>query len=261
MAIDWVGLRRLCAEEMQKAWNLVFGSAQKPNDAAVTNTSIFAWASTEENKAEDKLSITKKSASDDFDPSKAENVELLLKPPAMTVINLDAILKDAVKEAEKPTTNGTEAVKKKKEKTTANEPILKYEPGVKPFLNTIKRKAAKYGVDWRLIVAMVKHESNFDPKAGSSAGARGLMQLMPETAKDLGCMDPTDPEANLEAGIKYIAQQLKNFNGDIKLALAAYNAGPGNVRHHGGVPPFPETQNYVSKIFQRFRELLLKVPK
>lgn len=261
MAIDWAGLRRLCAEEMQKAWNLVFGSAQKPNDAAAKDTSVFAGASTEENKAEDKLDITKKSASDDFDSSKSENAELLLKKPVISVTKLTDILKDSVKEAEKLTTGGAEKVTKKKEKTTADEPILKYEPGVKPFLDTIKKKAAKYGVDWRLIVAIVKQESNFDPKAGSSAGAQGLMQLMPETAEALGCKDPTDPEENLEAGIKYIAQQLKNFNGDIKLALAAYNAGPGNVDYYGGIPPFAETQNYVRKIFQRFLDLSPKVPK
>ena len=261
MAIDWAGLRRLCAEEMQKAWNLVFGSTQKPNDAAAKNTSVFAGASTEENKAEDTLDITKKSTSAGSNASKSENAELLLKKPVISITKLTGILKDSVNEAEKLTTGGSEKVTKGTGQTAADEPILKYEPDVEPFLDTIKKKAAKYGVDWRLIVAIVKQESNFDPKAGSEVGARGLMQLMPETAEALGCKDPTDPKANLEAGIKYIAQQLKNFNGDIKLALAAYNAGPGNVDYYGGIPPFEETQNYVRKIFQRFTDLSWKVPK
>ncbi len=260
MAIDWAGLRRLCAEEMQKAWNLVFGSAQKPNDAAAKNTSVFAGASTEENKAEDTLDITKKSTSAGSNASKSENAELLLKKPVISITKLTGILKDSVNEAEKLTTGGSEKVTKGTGQTAADEPILKYEPDVEPFLDTIKKKAAKYGVDWRLIVAIVKQESNFDPKAGSEAGARGLMQLMPETAEALGCKDPTDPKSNLEAGIKYFAQQLKKFR-DIKLALAAYNAGPGNVDYYGGIPPFEETQNYVRKIFQRFTDLSWKVPK
>jgi soluble lytic murein transglycosylase-like protein len=108
--------------------------------------------------------------------------------------------------------------------------------------------AAKYGVDPALFSALIQQESGFDPNAVSHAGAQGLTQLMPKTARSLGVTNPFDPQQNLEGGAKYLAQMLKEFNGDRRLALAAYNAGPGAVRRHGGIPPFPETQNYVKRI-------------
>ena len=99
-----------------------------------------------------------------------------------------------------------------------------------------KEAAKKYNISESLLKAIAKAESDFDPNCLSSAGAMGVMQLMPETAKELGVDDPYDPEQNIMGGAKCIAQKLKEFNGDIKLALAAYNAGSGAVRRNGGVP-------------------------
>ncbi|WP_164014593.1 transglycosylase SLT domain-containing protein [Pyxidicoccus trucidator] len=114
--------------------------------------------------------------------------------------------------------------------------------------NLINEMSQKYKVPARLIKAVIQQESAFNPNATSGVGAKGLMQLMPATAKELGVTDRTDPRQSIEGGTKYLAQQLKTFKGDVTLALAAYNAGAGNVNKYGGVPPFKETQNYVKKI-------------
>lgn len=108
--------------------------------------------------------------------------------------------------------------------------------------------AAAYNVPVNLLKAIGKTESNFDPNAQSQAGAQGVMQLMPETARSLGVTDPFDARSNIMGGAKYISDMLKRYNGDIDLALAAYNAGSGNVAKYGGVPPFKETQNYIKKV-------------
>ncbi|WP_339251270.1 lytic transglycosylase domain-containing protein [Sporosarcina sp. FSL W8-0480] len=123
--------------------------------------------------------------------------------------------------------------------------------GNNDFTGFIKQAAVTYGIPENLITSVIKQESGFNNAAVSSAGAIGLMQLMPGTAKFLGVRDSFDPEQNIMGGAKYLRQMLDQF-GDIKLALAAYNAGPGNVKKHGGIPPFKETQNYVSKVLNYY---------
>lgn len=110
------------------------------------------------------------------------------------------------------------------------------------------RAAEAYGVPERILKAVAKAESDFKTTAVSKAGAMGIMQLMPATAKSLGVKDPFDPEQNIMGGAKLLASNLKEFGGDLKLALAAYNAGSGAVKKYNGIPPYKETQNYVKKI-------------
>ena len=112
----------------------------------------------------------------------------------------------------------------------------------------ITAAATKYGLDPALLKGLIRQESNFNAGATSSAGAQGLTQLMPGTAASLGVTDATDPAQAIDGGAKYLKQQLDRFGGDPSKALAAYNAGPGAVAKFGGIPPYAETQNYVTKV-------------
>jgi Rod binding domain-containing protein len=115
----------------------------------------------------------------------------------------------------------------------------------------ISRIASRYDLDPKLIKAVIKAESNGDPKAVSSAGAKGLMQLIDSTATDMGVRDVFDPAQNIEGGARYLRKLIDEF-GDIKLALAAYNAGPETVKRYGGIPPYAETINYVRTVWSKF---------
>lgn len=108
--------------------------------------------------------------------------------------------------------------------------------------------ASKYGVDAKFLKAIAKCESDFSTECTSSSGAMGIMQLMPQTAASLGVTNAYDPYQNIMGGARYISEKLAQYNGDKSLALAAYNAGSGNVAKYGGIPPFKETQNYVAKV-------------
>jgi soluble lytic murein transglycosylase-like protein len=120
----------------------------------------------------------------------------------------------------------------------------------RPFADLIETVSLKHGVDPELVHAVVQAESNYQPHAKSNVGARGLMQVMPDTAKDFGIRDLYDPQNNLEAGVQYLKFLLARF--DVKRAIAAYNAGPANVRKYNGIPPFQETQNYVKKVYSGY---------
>ncbi|MBM4357379.1 MAG: lytic transglycosylase domain-containing protein [Deltaproteobacteria bacterium] len=122
----------------------------------------------------------------------------------------------------------------------------------------IVEAATLYQLPQELVRAVIKVESDYDPRAVSSAGAQGLMQLMPETALRMQIRDSFDPRLNILAGTRYLRILANTFNGDIQLTVAAYNAGEGAVARHGGIPPYPETQAYVTKVlhyYHRYRSL------
>jgi soluble lytic murein transglycosylase-like protein len=114
--------------------------------------------------------------------------------------------------------------------------------------SVIEQAAERYGIDPAVLHGLIQQESGFDPSAQSSAGASGLTQLMPGTASSMGVANPLNPTESIEGGARYLSQLMSQFGGNTEDALAAYNAGPGAVQQYGGIPPYAETQSYVSKV-------------
>jgi hypothetical protein len=153
---------------------------------------------------------------------------------------------------------GKKTVRIIKEQTGAAKPV-KADDGAtssvtsRDYSGYVQQAAAKYEIEPDLIHAVIKTESNGNQRAVSKKGAMGLMQLMPSTAYDMNVVNPFNPEENIEGGTKYLKQLLEKFNGDLTLALAAYNAGPKTVEKYGNVPPISETRQYVKKIISLFK--------
>jgi len=124
------------------------------------------------------------------------------------------------------------------------------EKATNPYDGIIRKAAERYEVDPALVKAIIMAESSYNPKAVSRKGARGLMQLMPRTARALGVKDSFNPEHNIDAGVRYFRKLLDQFDGDVKLAIAAYNAGSRKVRMYNGIPPFKYTRYYVAKVIE-----------
>ncbi len=124
------------------------------------------------------------------------------------------------------------------------------------YKKEITQYASQYDIDSKLILAVIRNESCFDRSAVSSAGAQGLMQLMPATARWLGVTDSFSPDQNIRGGTKYLSDLVKRYDNNIKMALAAYNAGPGAVAKYGGVPPYAETQKYIEKVMKSYQDYL-----
>lgn len=142
---------------------------------------------------------------------------------------------------------------KQQSETVSSQSKAKQKAPTNRYNDIIQEAANKYGVDEHLIHAIIKMESNYNPNVKSHAGAAGLMQLMPGTAREVGVTDRFDMKQNIFGGTAYLSKMLKNQKGNISLALAAYNAGPANVKKYGGIPPFKETQNYVRKVMDYYQ--------
>ena len=142
--------------------------------------------------------------------------------------------------------------KRKETELNASKPAKGMGKTGNPFQHIIMDAASRHQVDPEMIKAIIMAESSFNPKAVSRSGARGLMQLMPHTAKYLGVIDSFDPNHNIEGGVRYFKKLLIRFDHNVELALAAYNAGTRNVIRYGGIPPFKETKFYIKKVLKYY---------
>ena len=179
---------------------------------------------------------------------------LVAKPPAMTTKIYDRLLPARIQPRPLP-----ESLQTEPEAQAA--PVRQEGAAKQPFEHIIHKAASTHKVDPALIKAIIMAESRYNPRAVSKRGAKGLMQLMPITAKSLGVEDSFDPEENINGGVMYFRRLLDRFDGDVELALAAYNAGSRYVRKYGGVPPFRQTRTYIHKVFKYHRQYKQKVHK
>jgi hypothetical protein len=181
----------------------------------------------------------------------AISLEKKYKPADKTSPNkyLSSIKSSAAKRSEAPLLSNTSQPMRPSPVSTSTRKLAEANQRSR-IEKSIHDASRKYNLPPNLIRAVIKAESNFQVNATSHAGAQGLMQLMPLTAKELGVIDPFDIEQNIDGGSRYLRQMLDNFEGDIKLALAAYNAGPGTVRRYGGDVPFAETKQYVDRVLR-----------
>lgn len=168
-----------------------------------------------------------------------------------------AWLRESARLGEKPPARLMESLKSRKKTSLAcvasnGADLRKLAARRAEFMLAINEMAPKYDLDPALVLEVVRVESNFDPRARSHKGALGLMQLIPSTARRFGVEDPLDPIQNLRGGMAYLRWLVKRFDGDLKLALAGYNAGEAAVERHGGIPPYAETQAYVGRILRRY---------
>lgn len=172
----------------------------------------------------------------------------LNNPPVTLVVRSDARTGRLVRRVAKPSVASAA-----KSSPQIDLPIAS-EEAPRPFANLVDSIAGRHEVDCDLVHSMIRVESNYNPLAVSSKGALGLMQLVPSTARRFGVSDSFDPVENVEGGVRYIKYLLNHYNGDHRLALAAYNAGEGTVERYGGVPPFPETRSYVFRVRKALNE-------
>lgn len=148
------------------------------------------------------------------------------------------------------------SIPEKRELPTSHPTLAQRDPELyNEILHVIRKHARKHRIDARLVQAVIRVESNFNPRARSHKDAMGLMQLIPTTARYLGVDDPYDIDQNIRGGVTYLAKMLKRHNGNVKLALASYNAGPGAVDRFGGIPPYRETQRYVRSVLRHYNVL------
>lgn len=161
-------------------------------------------------------------------------------------IGLQDLIEERMKPADEVTLNKT--IDRMARLTELKQPTTSFD-------GPIEKAAQEFDLPRDLISAVILAESGGNPKAVSPAGARGLMQLMPATGREMGMSDPFDPEANIRAGSKYLKQMVDMWDGDLTLALASYNAGPANVSRYGGVPPFQETRQYVNKVMTNYEDM------
>ncbi|MDQ0207885.1 lytic transglycosylase domain-containing protein [Alkalicoccobacillus murimartini] len=223
-------------------------------DYALLKNQLFSMRNQTQLSWANKTNITSPNAEDSFSSILSSQLSSQTLQPSSSGLS-DLFLSQAAREKfeslqnQISTSQKTSAVESSK---VEQQTSVKSSKGSTPFDDLIQGAAKKFSLDPKLLYAVIKNESNFNPNAKSHAGASGLMQLMPATAKGLGVKDIFNPEQNIQGGAKYLKSMLTKYNGDIEKALAAYNAGPGNVDKYNGIPPFKETRAYVPKVLNTY---------